>query len=239
MLLRQIPRMTEAGSMSMKHPLTLLIAFALSPLATLCAAGTPAEEAKRVLAEAEPRIRAIYERHEFRAAEFSAEWLPDSSGYRIQEREPKTNERVERSYEVRAGQPVKEAARKEIPKAPQSSVSPDGKWILEAKDRNLFLRDLSKDQTTQVTHSLHEREVSFRGLSWNPDSTHAVFVEADGTDVRRRAVLHSLPQSRPRSPRGTRLGSACANVGAALPAGESRERPVRHCRLFEMNSLTQ
>jgi dipeptidyl-peptidase-4 len=173
----------------MKLVLLLLVAFAWNPLATLRAGESPAEDTKQILSEAEPRIRAIYERREFRPAEFSAEWLPDSSGYRIQERDPKTNQRVERFYEVHAGKPVEEAMRKELPKARRPSVSPDGKWLLESKDRNLFLRDRSNDETTPVTHSGPDRDVSFRSLSWNPDSTHAVFIEADATDIRRRAVL--------------------------------------------------
>ena len=68
-------------------------------------------------------------------------------------------------------------------------VSPDGKWAIEFKDRDILLRDISKDETTQVTHSLPEREVSYRGLVWSPDSTRVVFAEADSTDIRLRPVL--------------------------------------------------
>jgi len=159
------------------------------PMISNSQAASPAEETKRVLAEAEPRIRAIYERREFRAAEVSAEWLPDSSGYGIQERDSRTNELIQVSYDVRTGQPLKEAARIDGQEARQPSVSPDGKWILELKDRNLFLRNLSNGETTQVTHSLPERDVSFRSLAWSPDSTHVFFAEADSTDIRQRPVL--------------------------------------------------
>jgi len=127
-------------------------------------AGSPAEETKHVLAEVQPRIRAIYENREFRAAAISAEWLPDSSGYSIQERDPKTNTLIQIGYEVHTGQPLKEATRKDSQNAREPSVSPDGKWILEFKDQNLFLRELSNNETTQVTHTLPEREVSFRSL---------------------------------------------------------------------------
>jgi dipeptidyl-peptidase-4 len=192
----------------MKQPFALLIVIALSLLGTLRAAEPSVEETKRALAEAEPRIRAIYERREFRPAEFSAEWLPDSSGFRIQERDPKTNQPKEVFYEVRAGQPVKEATRQDVSKARQPSASPDGKWVLESKDHNLFLRELANDQATQVTHTLPERDVWYRGMSWSPDSTHAVFVEGDATDVRRRAVLTPDDPSYPgvRSDRFARVG---------------------------------
>ena len=179
----------QIGTTTVKQLFTILIVFALSPLATLLAAGTPAEETKRVLAEAEPRIRAIYERREFRAADVAAEWLPDSSGFSIQERDPKTNKMTPVGYEVRAGQPLKKATLKDRPQARQPLVSPDGKWAIEFKDRNILLRDISKDETTQVTHSLPEREVSYRGLVWSPDSTRVVFAEADSTDIRLRPVL--------------------------------------------------
>jgi dipeptidyl-peptidase-4 len=173
----------------MKHGFLLLAAFALNPPAILRGGDAWNDEVKRALADAEPRVRAIYERREFRPASFSAQWLPDSSGYRIQERDPKTNQTKEVVYEVRAGQPVQEAAGKEFSKARQPSVSYDGRWKLETEGRNLFLRDLSKGESTQVTQSGPGRDVSFRGLAWSPDSTHVVFIEGDATEVRRRAVL--------------------------------------------------
>jgi dipeptidyl-peptidase-4 len=204
--------------MTAKHALLLLVALALSPLTTLPAAGPPFDEVRRILAEAEPRIRAIFERREFRPAEFSAEWLPDSSGYRIQQRDPRTHERVERFYEVHAGKPVAEAARKEIQKPRQPSVSPDGKWMLESKDRHLFLRELSKGEATQVTSSGLDRDVSYRGETWRPDGTHAVFVEVDATDVRRRAVLVPEDPSYPgvRRDRFARVGEKIESLRLAV-----------------------
>ena len=171
------------------HVVAVWCALMFGPMIVNARAASPAEATKRVLAEAELRIRVIYERREFRAAEFSAEWLPDSSGYRIQKRDPKTNELIRVVYESRTGQPMKDATPKEIQKARQPSDSPDGKWILEVKDRNLFLRDLTNGEATQVTQTSPEREVSFRGRTWSPDSTHVCFVEADSTDVRLRSVL--------------------------------------------------
>ena len=38
-----------------------------------------------ILKEAESRLRAIYERGEFRAKRFRANWLPDGSGYTVLE----------------------------------------------------------------------------------------------------------------------------------------------------------
>ncbi|MEI7729143.1 MAG: DPP IV N-terminal domain-containing protein [Verrucomicrobiota bacterium] len=45
------------------------------------AASTSAEAGARLLAQAEPRIKAIYETNEFAMRSFRATWLPDGSGY--------------------------------------------------------------------------------------------------------------------------------------------------------------
>ncbi|MCX6877276.1 MAG: prolyl oligopeptidase family serine peptidase [Verrucomicrobia bacterium] len=45
------------------------------------AASPAAEETARLLAQVEPRIKAIYETDEFRMRSFEATWLPDGSGY--------------------------------------------------------------------------------------------------------------------------------------------------------------
>ena len=49
------------------------------------------------------RLRAIYERGEFRGKRFQSEWLPDSSGYIVREREPETNQPMLVQYDVRTG----------------------------------------------------------------------------------------------------------------------------------------
>ena len=56
------------------------------------------------LKQAIPRLQAIYERGEFRPATFRAEWLPDSSGYSVQERNSQTNQMAAVNYDVRTGE---------------------------------------------------------------------------------------------------------------------------------------
>jgi dipeptidyl-peptidase-4 len=58
---------------------TVLIAAALS--LPSFADNSAAEARDRLLAQAEPRLKAIYEFGEFRMRSFQATWLPDSSGY--------------------------------------------------------------------------------------------------------------------------------------------------------------
>lgn len=191
-----------------------LTACGLYSMTSPIAAGPPADDARRLLAEAEPRIRAIYERREFRAAEFSAAWRPDSSGYRVQERDPHTNQTVDVCYELRAGRPVRIAERMEPPTPREQSISPDGKWELKAQDGRLFLRELATGESSAVTPDAPERELSFGDLSWNSDSTYACFVESDATDVRRRAVLVPEDPSYPgvRHDRFARVGEKITSL---------------------------
>jgi Tol biopolymer transport system component len=61
------------------------IGFSFLAAATLLmparAAGPAREADDKLLAEIEPRLKAVYETDEFRMRGFSATWLPDSSGY--------------------------------------------------------------------------------------------------------------------------------------------------------------
>ena len=59
--------------------LTFLLAAAL--VRPVQAASPAAEESARLLAQVEPRIKAIYETKEFAMRPFAATWLPDGSGY--------------------------------------------------------------------------------------------------------------------------------------------------------------
>ena len=59
--------------------MTFLVAAAFALPAP--AASTSAEASARLLAQVEPRIKAIYETNEFAMRSFRATWLPDGSGY--------------------------------------------------------------------------------------------------------------------------------------------------------------
>jgi dipeptidyl-peptidase-4 len=63
----------------MRCALTLLMAAAFARPAQ--AASPAAEDSARLLAQVEPRIKAIYETKEFAMHPFGAAWLPDGSGY--------------------------------------------------------------------------------------------------------------------------------------------------------------
>jgi len=202
----------------MNRFLPLLVVIALNPLVSLSAAEPSNADVKRILVEMELRIRAIYDRREFRPADFSAKWLPDSTGYVIPELDSTTNNRVERVYKFRSGDPVGNSAQVEIPNDRQPSVSPDGKWKLEPRGNGLVLLQLATGESTQVTQTSPDREVSFRNFAWSADSAHAVFVEADATDVRRRAVLVPEDPSYPgvRQDRFARVGERIESLRVAV-----------------------
>ncbi len=137
----------------------------------------------------EARLKAIYERGDFRPQKFQADWLPDSSGYTIQERDPKTGAITSVTYDIRTGErteakPVKGKASTKVP-----LVSPDGTLALEFQDRNLIVRELESGQRTQLTKRSDDRDVRYRDPVWSPDGKHIVFVESDATNVRQRPVL--------------------------------------------------
>ena len=131
------------------------------------------------LKEAKPRLQAIYERGEFRPQRFRAEWLPDSSGYTIRERDPKTNKPIVTSYDVRTGERTESNLTEGKNTDPGRFLSPDGKRVLEFRNRHLFVRDLESGQRTQLTKRVADRDISYRDPVWSPDGNRIAFVEPD------------------------------------------------------------
>lgn len=187
--------------------------------------------------QAESRLKAIYDRGEFRPRRFQAKWLADSSGYTVQERNPKTNKPGAVVYDVLTGKrravPKKSKSDTDKPSKRGSLRSPDGKRVIEFRDRNLFVRDLESGQRTQLTKRDEKqdpkrdtkRDVRYRDPVWSPNGKHVAFVETDSTDVRQRAVLVPGDPSYPsvQYPRFARVGGAIPKlrVGVVDSAGNS------------------
>jgi dipeptidyl-peptidase-4 len=92
----------------------------------------------QVPAEAEERLRAIFERGEFNAKSFRATWLRDGSGYTVLEPAPGANGRALVSYDAASGKRTVLASPSQLvppgatePLAIEGYVlSPDGSWLL-------------------------------------------------------------------------------------------------------------
>lgn len=128
--------------------LSTLVALSLMAVPATGQAQSSSAEGWRSIAE--ERLKAIYSRREFRTKPFRAEWLPDSSGYVVQERSPQSNRAETVVYDVQTGTRI-DKPDTEQKKSGDRMVSPDGGRRLEFRDRNLFVRDLKSDQLTQLT----------------------------------------------------------------------------------------
>ena len=139
--------------------------------------------------ETTSRLKAIYERGEFRAKTFQAEWLSDSSGYTIQELDPQTDKMISATYKVRSEDRTESNPEEGTDTKRGSLVSLDGSRVIEFNDRNLFARDLASGQRVQLTKHSSEKDIDYRNPLWSPDGRRVVFVESDATLVRQRPVL--------------------------------------------------
>jgi len=170
--------------------------------------------------EAVERLRAIYDHNEFRAPDLEPEWLPDSSGYKLREKDPETNKPVVALYDVSSG------ARSVVEKSETKKLlSPDGKRIAEARDRKVSVRDADGKERTQLTEDVGERDISYRDVRWSPSSKFISFVESDSTDVKQRSVLVPGDPSYPgvAQHRFARVGGKLASLRVGVADVESED----------------
>lgn len=162
----------------------------------------------------ESRLKAIYERVEFRGNRPRMEWFPNNSGYAVWERNPKTNNSAPVGYDLQSGNQVELTSKKLGELDHQELLSPNGKSLLEYRAGNLFVRELESGQRTQLTNRPAERDVSYRDPVWSSDSQRIVFVESDQTNVRQRSVLVPSDPSYPgvRHDRFARVGEKISTL---------------------------
>ena len=92
--------MKKRQGFTARYPL-LFVAWIVISNHALCADEVSSTEWQ---ATAERRLKAIYERGDFRAKGFGGTWLDDSSGYTIQERDQDTGRDVVVRYDVASGE---------------------------------------------------------------------------------------------------------------------------------------
>jgi dipeptidyl-peptidase 4 len=174
--------------------------------------------------ETESRLKAIYERGEFRPKSFQTEWLPDSSGYTIVERNPDTNNTTRKTYQVVTGEPIQVESAEEK-RERNTLASPDGSKVIEFHERNLFVRDRASGERVALTTQSADREVSYRNPIWSPDGSRVVFVESDATQVKQRSVLVPDDPSYPgvRLNRFARVGESIEKLRVGLVSADGKD----------------
>ncbi len=187
----------------------LLLSILSATIATNSWSQIPTEN---TLQEAESRLRGIYERGEFRAKQFRADWLPDSTGYTVAEPAPDGKNRVLVRYDVVSGErTVLETPQRQTPGG-LGNVSPDGQSVLFSEQGDLYVRDLRGDRKTRLTYSAADSAISNNRAAWSPDGKWIVFVQSDESHVRLRPIL--IP-SDPTYPEVKKV--RFARVGGTIP----------------------
>ncbi len=176
------------------------------------------------LKQAVPRLRAIYEEGAFGVRRFPGEWLPDSSGYTLREKDADSDKEIVVRYDAATGERTELEPPDQEELNSVDRVSPDGRRQIEFRDRNLFVRDLETGRRLQLTNRPEDREIWYRQPSWSPDGKNIVFIESDETEIRQRAVLVPSDPSYPgvRHNRFARVGEKIASLRVGVIDVEKR-----------------
>ncbi len=176
-----------------------------------------------LLGRAESRLRAIYERDEFRPKRFRAEWHADSSGYTVSESVPGAKDKVRASYDVASGK--RTVPSDSEPTSSPGQRSPDRASVLISERGNLYVRHANNDRKIPLTKSAPDGPVSNHGAVWSPDGKWIAFVQSDESDVKLRSVLVPGDPSYPtvREDRFARVGGVIPTLRVGVVDAQGEE----------------
>ncbi len=140
-------------------------------------------------ASAESRLKAIYDRGEFRAKAYRPVWLNDNSGFVVEELDPATGKPTQWFHDAKNGARRVWKSDEKLLAPGDGGQSSHGSLRLEARRDRLVAVDHDNQQETVLISSPADRDVQYRDPVWSPDGARAIFIEADYTDVRQRSVL--------------------------------------------------
>jgi dipeptidyl-peptidase 4 len=138
---------------------------------------------------AEDRLKAIYDRGEFRGKDFRPTWLRDSSGFMVEEFDTGSGKTTQWFHDVQTGQRKPWQSDAELVSSTNPDHSSHGSLRVEARRTQLVVVDKASQKETSVIAGDADRDVEYRNPRWSPDGAHVVFIEADYTDVKQRWVL--------------------------------------------------
>ena len=138
---------------------------------------------------AEPRLKSIYERGEFRAKSFQPSWLSDSSGFLVDEVDAITRKPTTWFYDAMTGERRSATDDETGARSNIRRRSADDEIQLEARSGKLIAVDQKNKTEITLASSAADSKVEFRNPVWSPDRSKVLFVEADYSDVKQRWVL--------------------------------------------------
>ena len=138
---------------------------------------------------AEPRIKSIYERGDFRPKNIQANWLDDSSGFLADVDEPNPKQPKTWFYNAKTGERTQATLDEKQKVSNNRRNSTHGDSELIVRDRKLLaVNRVTKTEITLVSSSLDDG-IEYRNPVWSPDGSKVLFIEADFSEVRERWVL--------------------------------------------------